>query len=377
MDDASSKPKSPPTVYRDTERNEQKPGSSLCTSCQKWDFERELLPRSPDDVEARMRIDELEKVRNAVRCPMCRLRLSALRAIPGFDNITWQKSAFVHTSPMIFGGYHPHPGSVQKTWIARIWVQLLIDTNNWSSATTGTSFSQGIQLLADDSKVGSSSQLLKGRPIPEANVDFRLLGLWTSKCSREHGITCAPHPLTIDFGLRLIDIRRRCVVNAPRECRYLALSYVWGNAKQLILEQKTYVRLTNDGGLADDCADVSQSIKDAMLLCETLQEPYLWVDALCIKQDDDVDRSRQIANMDAVYGGATFTIVAAAGKPGVGASAGIPGIRPGTRSLMQTTETVKGLSMITAQRPFLASVATSEWNKRGWTFKKSFSRRDF
>src|SRR2546421_8706447 len=296
--------------------NENKSDSSLCVSCQKWEFERELLPRSLDDVKIKMRMDELEKVRSATQCPMCRLRLTALRAIPGFDNLTWERSAFVHTSPMIFGGYYPHPDSFQKTWIARIWVQLLIDTQNWSLARTGTSFSQGIQLLADNSEEDDSSQLLKGRPIPETSIDVRLLRSWPSRCSQQHGNTCAPHPLTINFGLRVINVKRRCVVKAPRACRYLALSYVWGNAKQLVLEQKTYARLMSDGGLADSCQDIPQTIKDAMLLCEMLQEPYLWVDAMCIKQDDDVDMSRQIANMDAVYGSATLTIVAAAGKFG-------------------------------------------------------------
>lgn len=160
------------------------------------------------------------------------------------------------------------------------------------------------------------------------------------------------------------------LLKPPASSWYLAMSYVWGNPRQLVLDQNTYARLKTDGGLADNHQDISQSIKDTILLCEILQESYLRIDALCIKQDDIADRGRQIANMDLVYGNATLTIVAAAGNTGVGASASIPGMRQGTRSLVQTAETVKGINLVTAQRPFLASVAISEWNKRGWTLQE-------
>jgi hypothetical protein len=362
--------------HGDHQRGIQGPTSVLCASCQKWDFKRELLPTHPSDLKFKMRIDELEAVRKATNCPLCRLRISALQAIPGFDDVKWERSAFVHTSPMIFGGYSPQSDPIPKSWVARIWVQLLVDGNNWSNTTTGTSFSRGIQLLADIATGDASTQLLRGRLILGDSLDFDLLRSWLSRCSENHGSGCAPDTVTDDFCLRVIDVGSRRVVEAPPSCRYLALSYVWGDSRQLLLEQNTYARLTSEGGLDDQYHDISSTIKDAMLLCEKLKESYLWVDALCIMQDDDVDRSRQIANMHAIYGSATLTVVAAAGKPGFGASAGIPGVRAGSRDLKQCTEIVNGLSLITSHRPFLASMSTSEWNKRGWTFQeKLLSKR--
>jgi hypothetical protein len=362
--------------HGDHQRGKQGPTSALCTSCQKWDFKLELLPSHPNDLEFKSRIDELEAVRKATNCPMCRLRISALQAIPGFDDVRWERSAFVHTSPMIFGGYSSQSDPILKSWVARIWVQLLVDGNNWSSATTGTSFSRGIQLLADTATGDASTQLLRGRLIPGDSLHFDLLRSWLSRCSENHGSECAPDTVTDDFCLRVIDVRSRRVVEAPPSCRYLALSYVWGDSRQLLLEQNTYARLTSEGGLDEQYHDISSTIKDAMLLCEKLKESYLWVDALCIMQDDNADRSRQIANMHAIFACATLTIVAAAGGPGVGASAGIPGVRAGSRDLKQCTETVNGLNLITSNRPFLASMSNSEWNKRGWTFQeKLLSKR--
>lgn len=360
----------------DHQRGKQGPTSALCASCQKWDFRRELLPPHPSDLEFRARIDELEAVRKATNCSMCRLRISALQAIPGFDDVRWERSAFVHTSPMIFGGYSPQSDPILKSWVARIWVQLLVDGNNWSNAMTGTSFSRGIQLLADTTTGDASTQLLRGRLIPGDSLDFELLRSWLSRCSKNHGSECAPDTAIGDFCLRVIDVRSRRVVEAPPSCRYLALSYVWGDSRQLLLEQNTYARLTSEGGLDEQCHDISSTIKDAMLLCEKLKESYLWVDALCIMHDDNVDRNRQIANMHAIYASATLTIVAAAGNPGVGASAGIPGVRAGSRDLKQCIEILNGLSLITSNRPFLASMSNSEWDKRGWTFQeKLLSKR--
>ena len=56
--------------------------------------------------------------------------------------------------------------------------------------------------------------------------------------------------------------------------------------------------------------DISQTIKDAIKVVRAIGMRYLWVDALCIIQDSDADKNREISGMDGVYRGALFTISA-------------------------------------------------------------------
>ena len=54
-----------------------------------------------------------------------------------------------------------------------------------------------------------------------------------------------------------------------------------------------------------------RTIRDAMLLVRLLGIGYLWVDSLCIVQDDEEHKSKQIANMGKIYQEACFVILAA------------------------------------------------------------------
>ncbi|KAK5266146.1 hypothetical protein LTR99_008145 [Exophiala xenobiotica] len=88
---------------------------------------------------------------------------------------------------------------------------------------------------------------------------------------------------------------------------YCALSYSWGRSKSFKTTRATY-QSRLDGFSVDE---LPTTIRDAVLLTRSLGFRYLWVDALCIMQDDKNDWAVQSSNMDKIYGLATITIAAA------------------------------------------------------------------
>jgi hypothetical protein len=66
------------------------------------------------------------------------------------------------------------------------------------------------------------------------------------------------------------------------------------------------------------------TIRDAIMVCEQLGHHCLWVDRLCIVQDEAQDAlSKQLDPMAAIYYQAALTLVAATGDD---AAHGLPGV---------------------------------------------------
>jgi hypothetical protein len=54
-----------------------------------------------------------------------------------------------------------------------------------------------------------------------------------------------------------------------------------------------------------------QTVWDAVLACRAINIQWLWVDVLCIIQDDPVDKFQEIAQMGNIFRSAILTLVAA------------------------------------------------------------------
>lgn len=89
---------------------------------------------------------------------------------------------------------------------------------------------------------------------------------------------------------RLIDVKTKAVVQLANvhiaDFEYIALSYVWGSAQRLVMNLGNMDNLGEPGALN---GTVSETIEDAMSLTAMLGIQYLWVDALCILQDDPLE----------------------------------------------------------------------------------------
>ncbi|KAI9868804.1 MAG: hypothetical protein M1813_004655 [Trichoglossum hirsutum] len=205
-------------------------------------------------------------------------------------------------------------------------------------------------------------------------VDFGLFCSWISRCSNDHGPKCeslgARGIVQKPISLRVIDVQRLRVIPAPTECRYVALSYVWGTAKLLSTTKANLHTLEGDGSLQMWDGQLPQTIKDAIFLLTKLGERYLWVDSLCIVQDDAENKQQQISNMDRIYGSACWTLVAAAGGD---ANCGLPGLRPCYPIIQDTA--VKGHQLALTLPDSYIPVDRSYWNSRAWTYQERFLSR--
>lgn len=209
----------------------------------------------------------------------------------------------------------------------------------------------------------------------EPVLDPMLIKKWLSLCEEHHDDGhCRPITEIITRRkkqkllktLRVIDVASRQIVTAPRGCRYVALSYLWGGGGgwRLTTANREYIRrgLLNNEFYQDF---IPKTIRDAMELVAKIGERYLWVDSFCLIQDDPVDMADGIQHMDLVYEGATLTIVAAAGFNNY---AGLPGLHPGTRSSKQLWQQIEpGLEVATA-RPLYDLLSRTRYMTRGWTY---------
>ncbi|KAL5313381.1 hypothetical protein ACEPPN_019114 [Leptodophora sp. 'Broadleaf-Isolate-01'] len=110
---------------------------------------------------------------------------------------------------------------------------------------------------------------------------------------------------------RLIDLsdpsKPRIAQHPEYRVPYAALSYVWGQNQTYTLTQSTLHRKQE----SLDIFEVPQTIKDAIDVSRRLGYQYLWVDALCIIQDDTSDMERELQAMGAIYNKSAVTIIAA------------------------------------------------------------------
>lgn len=89
--------------------------------------------------------------------------------------------------------------------------------------------------------------------------------------------------------------------------RYTALSYCWGDTeKQLRATSGTLSSLS--AGVDISC--LPQTLRDAVSVTTSLRTDLIWIDSLCIVQDNTDDWNREAGKMSVVYALALVTIIA-------------------------------------------------------------------
>lgn len=93
----------------------------------------------------------------------------------------------------------------------------------------------------------------------------------------------------------------RLEMTAPgRTYQYVALSHVWTNTKPLMTVKSN----VEEYGNQVPWDQLSQAIREAVILTLALGLEYIWIDSLCIIQKDDLDWENELPRMSNIYGNA-------------------------------------------------------------------------
>lgn len=140
---------------------------------------------------------------------------------------------------------------------------------------------------------------------------FEWLRLRLATCETEHQHEGCREATTARLPTRVIDVGLggtppRLVDGRGATAVYIALSHCWGGEPGLKTTRDTLAsRLT---GL--DMALAPNTFQDAIHVARKLLMQYIWIDALCIIQDDTEDWEREAAMMSEVYSNAYFVLSA-------------------------------------------------------------------
>ena len=301
---------------------------SLCQRCQELNLEEWFYP-SPivtagqiiDSGPVELALEWPSTVANQEDCSFCFAIIRTLALDPRFKNIKDPSDVdFIEVRLVPNGSVRWKQPQVEKDWLL---------SPGWER--TGRHLFRAIRyvdVLTMPTNVRTHLHKFPvGRLFPVCNspgrdrllhavtgdmIDLDLIRKWMQVCDTHHS-SCSHqdqnYPGIADADLRMIDVEENCIVKIRDPIQYFALSYCWGKPRQFSLTITNQKALYQKGALPH--ISLPDAVQDAVNVTQSLNCRYLWVDALCILQDDSQQKSVQINQMDKIYAHASVTIVAA------------------------------------------------------------------
>jgi hypothetical protein len=214
---------------------------------------------------------------------------------------------------------------------------------------------------------------------------FALLREWIRFCDKTHdcyaGIPVQMPSRVVDVGEGNTPSLR--LINPPDNLleKYVALSHCWGQARQqpthftqVKEDLDHFTEKKNVDAFMEEIiiSRLPKTFQDAVLTTRSLGIRYLWIDSLCIIQDDEEDWRYESKRMENVYSSAYVTIAACSAKS---SSDGFLVDRP-SRNYATIVAFDGPVYLAEAADDFERDVEKSILNTRGWVLQeRALSRR--
>ena len=147
-----------------------------------------------------------------------------------------------------------------------------------------------------------------------SDSSFECARQWLNECLEKHSCCRTTEnesrPPTRLIKIDSADTVARCCLyltkSDARNLNYLTLSHCWGNAKVFKLTHETLESMLEEIQL--DL--LPQTFKDAIHITRKLGYHYIWIDSLCVLQDDQDDWAYESSTMNSIYSNSILTIAA-------------------------------------------------------------------
>jgi Heterokaryon incompatibility protein (HET) len=137
---------------------------------------------------------------------------------------------------------------------------------------------------------------------------------WMETCDKNHQGCIYPGSRTnTNLPTRVLDIRPTLKGKDPllhisngEKAPFMCLSYCWGGSLPIRTTQETIARFRE--GIPWN--SLPRTFQDAVSVARFLGISFLWIDSLCIIQDDEQDWESEAAQMANIYGRSTLIVAA-------------------------------------------------------------------
>ncbi|KAI8632838.1 heterokaryon incompatibility protein-domain-containing protein [Xylariaceae sp. FL1651] len=153
----------------------------------------------------------------------------------------------------------------------------------------------------------------------------QIIEQWLQSCIKEH--SACSNQLQRILPARFLDLGSggndsitlvfsSQIEDVLRPVRYVALSHCWGSVSKSVFRTTNANHAENMRNIP--LSALPKTFKDAIAVTRALGVRFIWIDSLCIVQDDEKDWGTEAVKMAHIYEGSYFTIAATSAQNGDG-----------------------------------------------------------